>query len=151
MGRYHSRNSLMLYFLYSNSQNSIVSFDYSWFLAKNLSNYVSLSWKLYKQYCHTVHNPLHTWPTSLSRFVTCGRGGVINCRRALPLGRLQRPNRNRKWPEIMATQKPSSASLSGPRPIRRLLFSGSVFILQAQGGRGSRYNLMKWHIKVWIF
>jgi hypothetical protein len=31
----------------------------------------------------------------------------------------------------MATQKPSSASLSGPRPIRRLLFSGSVFILLA--------------------
>ena len=37
---------------YSNSQNSIFSFDYSWFLAKNLSNFVSLSWKLYNRYCH---------------------------------------------------------------------------------------------------
>ena len=29
---------------YSNSQNSIILFDYSWFLAKNLSNFVSLPW-----------------------------------------------------------------------------------------------------------
>ena len=32
----------------------VISFDYSWFLAKNLSNFVSLPWKLYNQYCHTV-------------------------------------------------------------------------------------------------
>ena len=25
-----------------------------WFLAKNLSNFVSLAWKLYNRYCHTV-------------------------------------------------------------------------------------------------
>ena len=29
-----------------------ISFDYSWFLAKNLSNFVSLPWKLHNQYCH---------------------------------------------------------------------------------------------------
>ena len=34
---------------YTNLQNSMISFDYIWFLAKNLSNYVSLLWKL--------HNP----------------------------------------------------------------------------------------------
>ena len=31
---------------YSNSQNSMISFDNSWFLAKNLSYFVSLPWKL---------------------------------------------------------------------------------------------------------
>ena len=38
---------------YSNSQNSIILFDYSWFLVKNLSNSLSLAWKLYNQYCHS--------------------------------------------------------------------------------------------------
>ena len=38
---------------YSNSQNSIISFDYSWFLAKNLSSFVSLPWKLHNRYCHS--------------------------------------------------------------------------------------------------
>ena len=37
---------------YTNSQNSMVSFYYNWFLAKNLSNLVSLSWKLHNRYCH---------------------------------------------------------------------------------------------------
>ena len=37
---------------YSNSQNSIISFDYSSFLAKNLSNFISLPWKLHNRYCH---------------------------------------------------------------------------------------------------
>ena len=45
-----------LYFLtaphYSNFQNLVISFEYSWFLAKLLSNFVSLSWKLHDQYCH---------------------------------------------------------------------------------------------------
>ena len=40
---------------YSNSQNSIISFNYSWFLAKNLSNFVSLPWKLHNKYCHTKY------------------------------------------------------------------------------------------------
>ena len=39
----------------SNSQNSIISFDYSWFLWKNLSDFVSLPWKLHNRYCHTAH------------------------------------------------------------------------------------------------
>ena len=37
---------------YSNSQNSMISFDYSWCLAKNLSHFVSLPWKLLNRYCH---------------------------------------------------------------------------------------------------
>ena len=36
----------------TNSQNSMISFDYSWFLAKNISNFVSLPWKLHNRYCH---------------------------------------------------------------------------------------------------
>ena len=38
-----------------NSLNSIISFDYSWLLAKNLSNFVSLPWKLYNRYCHSSY------------------------------------------------------------------------------------------------
>ena len=40
---------------YSNSQNLIISFDNSWFLVKDLSNFVSLPWKLHNRYCHNVH------------------------------------------------------------------------------------------------
>ena len=36
--------------------NSIISFDYSWFLAKNISNFVSLPWKLHNRYCPTGQN-----------------------------------------------------------------------------------------------
>jgi len=39
---------------FSNSQNSMNSFYYSWFLAKNLSNFVSLSCKLNNPYYHSV-------------------------------------------------------------------------------------------------
>ena len=38
-------------------QNSMITFDYSWFLAKNLSNFVSLPWKLYNRYCHSEYPP----------------------------------------------------------------------------------------------
>ena len=38
-----------------NSQNSIISFDYSWFSAKNLSNFVFLPWKLHNRHCHDRH------------------------------------------------------------------------------------------------
>ena len=31
----------------------MISFDYSWFLGKNLFNFVSLPWKLHNRYCHT--------------------------------------------------------------------------------------------------
>ena len=41
------------HFLYQ-SQNLTISFDYSWSLAKILSNFVSLPWKLHNRYCHTV-------------------------------------------------------------------------------------------------
>ena len=37
---------------YFNSQNSIILFDCSWFLAKNLSDFESFPWKLHNQYCH---------------------------------------------------------------------------------------------------
>ena len=45
---------------YSNSQNLVISFEYSWFLAKNLSNFVSLPWKLHNRKCHTRHVCLAT-------------------------------------------------------------------------------------------
>ena len=38
----------------SNSQNSMISFEYSWCLAKNLSNFVSHPCKLHNRYCHTA-------------------------------------------------------------------------------------------------
>ena len=38
---------------YTNSQNSMFLFDYTWCLAKTLSNFVSLPWKLHNQFCHT--------------------------------------------------------------------------------------------------
>ena len=31
----------------------MISFNYNWFLAKTLSNFVSLPWKLHNQFCHT--------------------------------------------------------------------------------------------------
>ena len=37
---------------YSNFQNLVISFEYSWFLAKSLSNFVSLPWKLHNRECH---------------------------------------------------------------------------------------------------
>ena len=37
---------------YSNYQNLIISIDYSWFLAKTLSNFLSLPWKLHNRHCH---------------------------------------------------------------------------------------------------
>ena len=43
---------------YSNSQNSIISFDCSWFLAKNLSNFLSFPWKLHNRYCHNLRSRL---------------------------------------------------------------------------------------------
>ena len=45
---------------YSNSQKLVISFEYSWFLAKKLSNFVSLPWKLHNQYCHTPRLQLNT-------------------------------------------------------------------------------------------
>ena len=39
---------------YTNSQNSIISFEYSWFLGKNISNFVSPDLKIHNLYCHTV-------------------------------------------------------------------------------------------------
>ena len=39
---------------YSKSQNLVISFEYSWFLAKNLFNFVSLPWKLHNRKCHNV-------------------------------------------------------------------------------------------------
>ena len=33
----------------------MISFDYSWFLAKKLSNFVSLPWKLHNRYCHIMY------------------------------------------------------------------------------------------------
>ena len=38
---------------FSNFQNLVISSEYSWFLAKNLSNFLSLPWKLHNRKCHT--------------------------------------------------------------------------------------------------
>ena len=46
---------------YTNLQNSMISFDCSWFLAKNLSNYVSFPWKLHNRYCHNWLMNLKTY------------------------------------------------------------------------------------------
>ena len=40
---------------YSNFQNLVTSFEYSWFLPKNLPNFVSLPWKLHNRECHNKH------------------------------------------------------------------------------------------------
>ena len=40
---------------YSNFQNLVISFEYSWSLANNLSNFVSLPWKLHDRECHRPH------------------------------------------------------------------------------------------------
>ena len=37
---------------YTNLQNSMMSFNYSWFSAKNNYNFLSFPWKLHNQYCH---------------------------------------------------------------------------------------------------
>ena len=54
---------------YSNSPQLVISFDYSWCLAKNLSNFVSLHWKLNNRYCHTLYEFLifFTRPLSTDR------------------------------------------------------------------------------------
>ena len=52
----------------ANSQNSIISFDYSWLLGKNLSNFVPPAWKLDNPYFHQVLQKgfqLHWNPASL--------------------------------------------------------------------------------------
>ena len=56
---------------YSNSQNSKLSFDCSWSLAKNLSNFVSFPWKLHNWYCHNVHiaGPFWNWLGKNPKFV----------------------------------------------------------------------------------
>ena len=46
---------------YSNFQNLVISFEYSWFLAKNLSNFVSLPWKLHNRECHSLQSA-DLWP-----------------------------------------------------------------------------------------
>ena len=34
-------------------QNSMFLFDFTWFLANTIYNFVSLPWKLHNQFCHT--------------------------------------------------------------------------------------------------
>ena len=46
---------------YSNSPTLVISFDYSWFVAKNRSNFVSLPWKLHNRYCHNVQSLVFNW------------------------------------------------------------------------------------------
>ena len=60
---------------YSNSHNSIISFAYSWFLAKNLSNFISHPWKLHHRYCPNAY-------THVCKFTQCQRPPAF----ATPLG-----------------------------------------------------------------
>ena len=57
---------------YSNFQNLVISFEYSWFLDKNLSNFVSLPSKLHNRECHKLRKWHFLWPCTYSsptRFV----------------------------------------------------------------------------------
>ena len=47
---------------YTNLQNSMISFDYSWFLAKKHSNFVTLPWKIHNRYCHRLKLKLNDPP-----------------------------------------------------------------------------------------
>ena len=51
MSNFGTFDSLPIY-MYSNSPNLVIQFDYSWFWAKDLFNFVSLLWKLHNLYCH---------------------------------------------------------------------------------------------------
>ena len=42
----------------TNSQNSIIAFNNTLFLAQKLSKFVSLPWKLHNRYCHNEHTSL---------------------------------------------------------------------------------------------
>ena len=59
---------------YSNSPNLVISFDYSWFLAKNLSNFVSLPWKLLNRYCHNWRTSAN-WSHGSLKWKYAGRYG----------------------------------------------------------------------------
>ena len=77
---------------YSNSQNLVISLEYSRFLAKNIINFVSLPWKLHNQKCHNVGMfkiPLDSskWPPiskpisvsmPLSQEICRGKGQLIS-------------------------------------------------------------------------
>ena len=53
---YRGASEWLLFVSSTNSQNSIISFNYSWFLAQNPSNFVSLPWKLHNRPdCHIYH------------------------------------------------------------------------------------------------
>ena len=44
----------------------MISIDYSWSFAKNISNFVSLPWKLHNRYCHNQQSGLdYQWPVKL--------------------------------------------------------------------------------------
>ena len=70
---------------YSNSQNSIISFDYSWFLAKNHSNFVSITWKLDILYCHIVRTAF--WFEVVRKVCALTLHLLHNCISLLPISR----------------------------------------------------------------
>ena len=53
---------------YSNFQNLVISFEYSWLLAQNLSNFVSHLWKLHKRECRNL-DTITLWSKSLNKQV----------------------------------------------------------------------------------
>ena len=52
---------------YSNFQNLVISYEYSWFLAKNLSNFASIPWKLHNRECHNLNTQhcIEFWTISI--------------------------------------------------------------------------------------
>ena len=64
---------------YSNFQNLVISFEYSWFLAKILSNFVSLPWKLHNRECHNVYYLLTESNNQIEIYKTCTFLAKSNC------------------------------------------------------------------------
>ena len=53
------------------TQNLVISFDYSWFLGKNLYNFIPPVWKLHNPYCHAKHFERECSLLYLSRITSC--------------------------------------------------------------------------------
>ena len=58
---------------YSNFQNLVISFEYSWFLAKSHFNFVSLPWKLHNRECHNTYSLLSSNCTQLLLCIKCAK------------------------------------------------------------------------------
>ena len=80
----------------TNLQNSIISFDNSWFLAKNLSNFVSLHWKLHNRECHNENSAKSSHIGNWINFKSGTKGAKIK-RIAMRLNSQKKPHRKSIW------------------------------------------------------